>query len=65
MADEASDTLGGGLRKYIGALAIIPIGIGVQVLREGGPLWLSALLIAFGLPIFILPAVWRWITSAG
>lgn len=50
MADEASDTFGGGLRNYLGALAFISALIGAEIIREHGPLWVGVILIVIALP---------------
>jgi hypothetical protein len=59
VADEASDTVGGGLRNYLGAIAFIVSLIGAEIIREGGRTWLGALLIAAGLPIYWSPLIWK------
>ena len=61
MADEASDTIGGGLRNWLGALGFIVPLIGAEIIREGGPNWVGAILIAAGLPIYWSPAIWKWL----
>jgi hypothetical protein len=65
MADEASDTISGGIRNFLGALGFISALIGAEVLRESGPNWVGVTLIAAGLPIYLSPVAWkaarRWI----
>jgi len=61
MADEASDTIGGGLRNWLGALGFIVPLIGAEIIREGGPKWVGAILILAGLPIYWSPAIWKWL----
>ncbi len=61
MTDEASDTIGGGLRNWLGALGFIVPLIGAEIIREGGPKWVGAILIAAGLPIYWSPAIWKWL----
>lgn len=71
MADEASDTLGGGLRNFLGALGFILPLVGIEELvrhfadpkASTLPWWASAILIIVGLPIYQGPAIWRWLTS--
>jgi hypothetical protein len=55
MGDEASDTFGGGLRNYLGALAFISALIGAEIIREHGPLWVGVILIVIALPIYLSP----------
>ena len=59
MSDEASDTIGGGLRNWLGALGFIVPLIGAEIIREGGPNWVGAILIVAGLPIYLSPAIWK------
>lgn len=61
MSDEASDTIGGGLRNWLGALGFIVPLIGAEIIREGGPKWVGAILIVAGLPIYWSPAIWKWL----
>jgi len=61
MADEASDTIGGGLRNWLGALGFIVPLIGAEIIREGDPKWIGAILIVAGLPIYWSPAIWKWL----
>jgi hypothetical protein len=61
MSDEASDTIGGGLRNWLGALGFIVPLIGAETIREGGPKWVGAILIVAGLPIYWSPAIWKWL----
>jgi hypothetical protein len=68
MADEASESLAGGLKNYLGALGFIaPLLGGEELIRflvTGGgghtlPWWASIILIAAGLPIYLSPAAWK------
>jgi hypothetical protein len=59
MSDEASDTIGGGLRNWLGALGFIVPLIGAEIIREGGQKWIGAVLIVSGLPIYWSPAIWK------
>ncbi len=59
MSDEASDTIGGGLRNWLGALGFIVSLIGAEVLHEGGPKLIGAILIVAGLPLFLSPFIWN------
>jgi hypothetical protein len=67
MADDASETFGGGLRNYLGALGFILPLVGfeefvrhfVDVDHPSLPWWLSVILMAAGLPIYVLPAIWK------
>ena len=61
MSDEASDTISGGLRNWLGALGFIVPLIGAEIIREGGPKWVGAILIVAGLPIYLSPAIWKWL----
>jgi hypothetical protein len=61
MSDEASDTVGGGLRNWLGALGFIVALIGAEIIREGGPKSVGAILIVAGLPIYLSPAIWKWL----
>lgn len=65
MADDASDTFGGGLKNWLGALGFILPLVGVEeavrrtvdTQHPSLPYWASGLLIIAGLPIYALPAV--------
>jgi hypothetical protein len=46
MADEASDTVGGAMRIFLGTAGFVSFLIGAEILREGGPAWVGASLIA-------------------
>jgi hypothetical protein len=67
MADDASDTIGGGSRNYLGALGFILPLVGVEELvrhfvdtqHPSLPWWVSLILIAAGYPIYISPAIWK------
>jgi hypothetical protein len=59
MADDAAESIGGGLRNWLGALGFISALIGAEVLREGGPRWFGVGLIVAGLPIYLSPAIWK------
>jgi hypothetical protein len=61
MSEEASDTMGGGLRNWLGALGFIVPLIGVEIIKEGGSKWIGAILIVAGLPIYWSPAIWKWL----
>jgi hypothetical protein len=61
MTQEASDTIGGGLRNWLGALGFIVPLIEAEIIREGGPKWIGAILIVAGLPIYWSPAIWKWL----
>jgi hypothetical protein len=64
MADEASETFGGGLRNWLGAVGFCAVLIGAEMLRENTlPLWIGIVLIVVGLPIFLLPFGWRLIAK--
>jgi hypothetical protein len=68
MADEASDTVSGGIKGWLGAVGfILPLLGGEEVLRwylggSGSPR-VGGILIVGGLPLYILPSVWRWIRT--
>jgi hypothetical protein len=59
MADEASDTLGGGVRNFLGALGFISALIGGEEIWRVGPTWPGVTLVAISLPIFISPWIWN------
>jgi hypothetical protein len=65
MADDASDTFGGGFRNYLGAIGFIaPLIGGEELVRlyltgSGLPWWFSAALIVSGFPVYVAPAVWK------
>jgi hypothetical protein len=60
MADEASESFGGGVRNWLGAVGFCAVLIGAEMLRENtAPIWIGTLLIIIGLAIFLLPFVWR------
>ena len=59
MADEASETAGGGIRNWLGALGFISALIGAEMLREDHPVWIGATLIVAALPIYLSPVIWR------
>jgi hypothetical protein len=67
MADDASETFGGGLRNYLGAIGFILPLVGVEELvrhfvdttHPSLPWWASTGLIAIGLPIYWSPAIWK------
>jgi hypothetical protein len=61
MADEAPETIGGGFRGFLGALAFVSLLIGAEVLREQGPFWIGLSLIIAALPIYISPGIWNLI----
>src|SRR6266699_6001616 len=70
MADEASDTVSGGFKNWLGALGfILPLLGAEEVVRwylggSGQPV-VGAVLIVGGLPLYILPSIWRWIRRPG
>jgi hypothetical protein len=67
MADEASETLAGALRNWLGALGFILPLVGVEelvrhfvdTLHPTLPPWVSAALIVAGLLIYASPAGWK------
>jgi hypothetical protein len=66
MADEASDTVSGAVKNYLGALGFILPLVGVEeVLRWAltGSGWptVGTILIVSGLPLYLSPSIWRWI----
>lgn len=67
MADDASDTIGGGTKNFLGAVAFTVILVGGEELgreiltgKATSPWWLSLGLIFVGYPIYVLPAIWKW-----
>ena len=63
MADEASDTVGGAMRIFLGTAGFVSFLIGAEILREGGPAWVGASLIAAAFPIYLSPAAWKFVVS--
>jgi hypothetical protein len=69
MADEASSTFGGGVKNYLGALGFLLPMVGLEELvrhfvdteHPSLPWKISAILIAAGLPLFVLPWMWNLI----
>jgi hypothetical protein len=67
MADEASDTFGGSVRNYLGALGFILPLVGFEELirhfvdteHPSLPWWLGAAFVVAGYPIYSLPAIWK------
>jgi hypothetical protein len=66
MADDASETFGGGVRNYLGALGFILPLVGLEELirsyvseQSALPHWVSIVLIVAGLPIYVAPAAWK------
>lgn len=59
MADDASNTVGGGLRNWLGALGSISALIGAEMLKEGGFSWIAVALILLALPIYWSPVIWN------
>jgi hypothetical protein len=65
MSDEASETVAGGIRNFLGALGFIAPLIGAELLMAGErPPWIGWTLIVAGLPIYLSPAVWKKIVAA-
>jgi hypothetical protein len=72
MADDASDTFGGGLRNFLGALGFILPLVGVEELvrhfvdaqHPSLPGWISGILIVSGYPIYVSPAIWKRLRAA-
>jgi hypothetical protein len=62
MADQASNTLGGGIRNYLGAGGFLVMMFGGYFLYDGKPTWIGITLIAVGLPIFLAPWMWGQLT---
>jgi hypothetical protein len=66
MADDASDTVAGGIKGWLGTLGfILPLLGAEEVLRwyltgSGHPL-VGAVLVVGGLLFYLLPSMWRWI----
>ena len=65
MADEASDTLGGGIRNYLRTIGFSLTLIGLEEFvrslvsnQPALPHWASFILIATGLPFYVAP--WAW-----
>jgi len=65
MADEASNTLGGGIRNYLGTIGFSLPLIGLEEFvrslvsnQPALPHWASFILIATGLPFYVAP--WAW-----
>ncbi len=63
MADEAADTMAGGMRATLGVFGfLLPMaGIDQLTIAEHpvAPWWVSAALIAAGPPLLFAPAIWR------
>src|ERR1043166_8836525 len=64
MADEAAETLGGGLRAFLGAGGFLVMMFGGYHLYEGKDTRTGIVLIALGLPIFLSAAIWTQIRAA-
>jgi hypothetical protein len=72
MADDASESFGGGLRNYLGALGFILPLVGFEELIRhfvdtrlpSLPWWVSAILIVSGLPVYQSPAIWKRLRGA-
>jgi len=67
MADDASDTLSGGTKNYLGAVAFtMVLAGGEELFRElltgsaTSPWWSSAIVIALAYPVYVSPAIWKW-----
>jgi hypothetical protein len=58
MSDDASHTLGGGIRAFLGAGGFLAMMFGGYFLYESKDTTTGITLIASGLPIFLLP--WMW-----
>jgi hypothetical protein len=71
MSDEASETVAGGVKNYLGAIGfILPLLGGEELIRllltgSGLPWWGSALLIVAGLPVYLSPAAWKRLKGQG
>jgi hypothetical protein len=73
MADEASETWGGAVKNWLGALGfILPMAAIEEAVRHfvdvehpSIPLWVSATLIVAGLLIFASPAGWKQLKKRG
>jgi hypothetical protein len=73
MADEASETMAGAVKNYLGALGFILPLVGFEELvrhfvdaqHPSLPLWASSGLILAGLLIYALPAVWKRLKAQG
>jgi hypothetical protein len=68
MADDTSDTFVGGGRNYLHTLGFIVPLVGLEELvREAVtsgpalPWWLSVTFIVIGYPIYVSPAIWKWL----
>jgi hypothetical protein len=71
MADDASETFGGGVRNYLGALGFILPLVGLEELvrsyvseQPALPHWVSIVLIVSGLPIYVSPWAWKKLRGA-
>lgn len=71
MADEASDTLGGGTKNFLGAVAFTMVLVGGEELgrklltgSSTAPGWLSAIVCLAAFPLFVAPAIWKAIQGA-
>ncbi len=73
MADEASKTLGGGIRNYLGTLGFILPLVGLEEFvrslvsdQPALPHWASFTLIVAGLPLYVAPWAWdrlQWVVG--
>lgn len=57
MADDASDTLGGGIRNWLGMIGLAAVLGGSEEAIRTGPKWWHLALILIGLPIPIAMAM--------
>jgi hypothetical protein len=71
MADEASDTIGGGTKNFLGAVAFTMVLVGGEELgrkiltgSSTSPWWLSLGLMLAAYPVFVSPAIWKWVRKS-
>jgi len=67
MSDDASETFSGGVRAFLGSAGFLTMMFGGYYFYEGkgpGPWWMGYFLIGIGLPLFILPAIWKKLRRA-
>lgn len=58
---DASDTFGGGIRSYLGAAGFLVMMFGGYFIYEDKDTRIGITLIALGLPLFFLPAIWKYV----
>ena len=63
MSDDASKTLGGGVRAFLGTAGFLLMMFGGYHIYEHNNLRLGIPMVAGGLPLFILPWAWDRLTA--